>query len=72
MKLGERLEYLLLETPKITGNYKWADNACHMEEQMTMEECEAVEGFFNWLTKNKLTYGHGNLGKRWNEYFKGE
>lgn len=66
--LNEKLVYLLLETPKKTGNYSWSDNACFMEEALTLDECAAVESFFDWLTENKLAYGHGNLHFRWREW----
>lgn len=40
----------------------------YIEEQLTPSEYENVKGFLDYLEKNNLTVGYGNVDERWSSY----
>lgn len=68
--LDPKLEMILLQGPKSSGNYRYPDAILEFQEMMTGTEHDLAESFLNWITKNALNYGHGNLRKRWAEWQK--
>ncbi len=66
--MNDKLRHLLLEAPRITGDYGELSLA-YMQEHLTLSEYEKVKRFFAWLTENNLAYGWGTLDLRWRECF---
>jgi hypothetical protein len=57
---------IILDALKVMGNYKEA--LSYMEERLTENEYYEIEHFFDWLTSNIFTIGHGNYFDRYLEY----
>lgn len=70
MKLTSKLAMILLEGPKIFGTFQYPDAIATFEESLTISETKAVESFLNWIVAGGLSYGHGNLTQRWDEWAK--
>jgi len=59
---------LMLQAAKIAGSLVPGEFLPCIEEQLTLDECRTVEGFLEWLNREKLSFGHGNLQARFADY----
>jgi hypothetical protein len=56
--LPRHLGLMLIDAVKTCGSYKPQYCLSHIEESLTGDEYEELTQFLNWLTANKLTFGH--------------
>lgn len=62
--LPQHLEMLLLEAARTSGTLAADDFLPCIEERLTLEECSTVRSFLDWLVRQDLSFGHGNLQER--------
>jgi hypothetical protein len=67
-ELTDKLRTLILMGCKQAGSCKPLEALLSVEESMTFSEFEAAKLFLRWVTDNKKTFGHGNIGSVWNEH----
>ena len=63
------IEVKLHEGVKETGSYNPDDVMFTIEESLTGEEYDQIEGFLHWVHDNGRTFGH-NLPEVWDEWQK--
>lgn len=57
---------MIFNALKIEGNFE--DTLSYMSENLTAPEYYEIEHFFDWLTSNDLTIGHGNYRMHYKNY----
>ena len=67
-KLSPKLKNLLLQGVKQVGSYDPDEVFPYIEEQLTGAEYVVAQGFLTWMCENDLTFGHGNINQRFDEY----
>lgn len=51
-----------------SGTYEPEENMSRIEEQLTMNEYDAIKPFYEYLHKNNLKFGHANFESRVREF----
>ena len=67
-QLSERLQGLIHQGVKTFGTYDPKEVVPLFEEELTLDELEAAQGFLGWVHENGKQFGWGNIDKVWREY----
>lgn len=59
---------MLSNAVKVSGTYNPEENMYQFEETLSVEECNIVFAFLDWLHKNNLAFGSGNYEERVSEF----
>jgi hypothetical protein len=68
--MREPLRTLLMQAAKQAGNYEERALA-YVEEEMTLADLDDASRFFAWLREHGLTFGHGTIDLRFEEFTTG-
>lgn len=68
VELSSKLETLLVMGVKTAGSYDPMSALGTVEEEMTPEEAATAAMFLSWIVANKLTFGRGNIRKRFVQF----
>lgn len=68
MRLTSKLETLMLMAVKAAGSYDATPALSRVEAHLTPREFATAAEFLNWIVANKLTFGHGNIRDRFQQF----
>ncbi len=68
MKLSSKLATLLVMGAKTAGSYEPMRALGTVEEEMTLQEIATAARFLKWIVAKKLTFGRGNIRKRFQQF----
>lgn len=63
---SDKVKFLMMDGLKTTGNF--AEALQYVQEELTHTEYEDMEEFFQYCIDNDLTFGHGNIDTRIEEW----
>jgi hypothetical protein len=67
-KLTRNLRTLLLTAVEHAGSYDPNEALNYVEERMTLAEYQTASEFLSWINRSSLTFGHGTIEARFQEW----